>query len=213
MMVFDCIINQVPTKNIPKMIIQFLKRFGITLSDVPHRTTVETMARELGAISDLQSAELIIKNTDSTLGFDAMTQEGTHVNSIHVTTPTNCIACDVDELPGGTAADYHQHITETVDNLAYVYSYFNDTDSLEVKVILINNIANTMTDRCAANHAAIQLLNTTWNKTLNELNCHLHPLDSITTTACAALKKCEKAQSHSRPITVLVSLGLVQLQQ
>ena len=138
------------------------------------------------------SLQLIIKNTDSTLGFDATTQEGTHVNSIHVTTPTSCIACAVDELPGGTAADYHQHITETVDNLAYVYSFFNDTDSSEAKVIL-NNIANTMTDRCAANHAAIQLVNTTWNKTLNELNCHLHPLDSITTKACAALKKCEKA--------------------
>ena len=123
------------------------------------------MARELRAISDLQSAELIIKNTDSTLDFDATMQEGTHVNSIHVTTPTSCIACAVDELPGGTSADYHQHITEIVDNLAYVYSYFNDTHSSEAKVILTNNIANTMTDRCAANHAAIQLLNTTWNKT------------------------------------------------
>ena len=54
------------------------------------------------------NAELIIKNTDLTLGFDAMMQEGTHVNSIHVMTTTSCIACAVDELPGGTAADYHK---------------------------------------------------------------------------------------------------------
>ena len=97
MMVFDCIVNHVPIKNIPKIIIQFSKRFGITLSDVPHRT-VETMACELG--------------------FDATTQEGTHVNSIDVTMPTSCIDCAVDELPGGTYADYHKHITETVDNLS-----------------------------------------------------------------------------------------------
>ncbi|KAK2155809.1 hypothetical protein LSH36_230g00015 [Paralvinella palmiformis] len=44
---------------------------------------------------------------------------------------------------------------------------------------LISNISNSLTDRCAANHAAIQLVNASWDKTLNELNCHLHPLDSI----------------------------------
>ena len=44
---------------------------------------------------------------------------------------------------------------------------------------LISNISNSLTDRCAANHAAIQLVNASWDKTLNELDCHLHPLDSI----------------------------------
>ena len=44
-----------------------------------------------------------------------------------------------------------------------------------------------MNDRCAANHAAIQLVNDSWDKTLNELNCHLHPLESR-----AALRDCER---------------------
>lgn len=58
---------------------------------------------------------------------------------------------------GGTAEDYAQHIIDTVDNIAETY---------------------TLTERCAANHAAV---NGEWGKTLNELNCHLHPLDSIAT--------------------------------
>ena len=48
-----------------------------------------------------------------------------------------------------------------------------------------------MTDRCAASHAAIQLVNYSWDKTPNELNCHLHPLDSIATKNRAALRECE----------------------
>ena len=99
----------------------------MTLNDMPHRTMVETIAFEFRAVSDLQSSEMIIKNTSPTVGFDATTQKRTHVNSIHVTTTTICIACAVDELSGGTAADYHQHITDTVDNLAYFMVMTADT--------------------------------------------------------------------------------------
>lgn len=44
-------------------------------------------------------------------------------------------------------------------------------------------------DRCAANHAAIRIVNSEWGKSLNELYCHLHPLDSIATSVRSALKK------------------------
>ena len=48
-----------------------------------------------------------------------------------------------------------------------------------------------MMDRVAANHAAIVLVNETWHKTLNELNCHLHPLDTIASSSRSALRKLE----------------------
>jgi len=43
-MVYDSIINQVPTKNIPVLIRSFAMRFGVKISDVHHRNTVEQMA-------------------------------------------------------------------------------------------------------------------------------------------------------------------------
>ena len=50
-----------------------------------------------------------------------------------------------------------------------------------------------MTDRCAANHAAIELVSQSWDKHLNELNCHLHPLDSVATkTRSAGVRNYEK---------------------
>ena len=42
------------------------------------------MARELGIVVDLQAAELLMTNTNLTLGFDSTTQEGVHINGAHI---------------------------------------------------------------------------------------------------------------------------------
>ncbi|KAK2155808.1 hypothetical protein LSH36_230g00011 [Paralvinella palmiformis] len=47
MKVFDAIVAQVPTKHISSLIKRFSLRSGITSTDIPHRSTVETMVREL----------------------------------------------------------------------------------------------------------------------------------------------------------------------
>ena len=51
---------------------------------------------------------------------------------------------------------------------------------------MILNISNTMTDRCAVNQAAINIVNAEWHKNLNKLYCHLHPLDTL----ASEMKKC-----------------------
>ena len=110
MKVFDFLVNQVPTENIPKLMQKIAERSGDKLSDIPNRTTVEQMARELGIIANLQSSELVMKTKD--IGFDATTQEGVHVNSIHFTTKEDTNVIAVDELPGGTTEDYHNHVCD-----------------------------------------------------------------------------------------------------
>ena len=189
--VFDGLINQVPTQNIPHLIGKFAGRFGVSIASIPHRSTVEAMARELGVIADVQTAEALLNNKHVTLGFDATTQEGVHINAIHITTESACYVVAVDELPGGTAVDYSEHICQSIDHLATTYSNFTHTDLQTNRSNIINNISNCMMDRVAANHAAIVLVNETWHKTLNELNCHLHPLDTIASSSRSALRKLE----------------------
>lgn len=189
--VFDCIVNQVPTQNIPTLMESFAQRQGQTLSSVPHRTTVEQMARELSSIADLKSAKLAMRTKNLTVGFDATTQEGVHINSIHLTTEAECDVIAVDELAGGTADDYCNHITMSVDHLADVYADYHKDDFQFCRSTMIANITNTMNDRVAANHAAINKVNEAWDKTLNELNCHLHPLDTIASTCRSTLKSSE----------------------
>jgi len=96
-MVYDNIINQVPTQNIPALIERYAKRHGETSRSTPHMNTVEQMARELASIADLKSAELATKTKHITLGFDANTQEGVRINSIHLTTETDCNVIAADE--------------------------------------------------------------------------------------------------------------------
>ena len=153
------------------------------------------MARELGVVSDYQAAEALLASNHCTLGFDATTQEHVHVNEIHFTTKDRCYSIALDELPGGTAEDYATHVLDSIENLAHVYASFESQDSQEVKANLVRNVTNTLTDRCAANHATIRILNTSWEKTLTELNCHLHPLDSVASKVRDTLKKYERQRS------------------
>ena len=57
LMVYDLVMNQVPTHNIPSVLDQVIKRTGAKLDRIPHRNTVEMMVREMGVITELQTAE------------------------------------------------------------------------------------------------------------------------------------------------------------
>ena len=127
------------------------------------RSTVELMARELGAVAELQAAETLLETKDTTIGFDPTTQEGTHINSIHFTTSKECVAAAIDELPGRTADDYAGHICKSVDSMAKTYVYFHKGKNFpDTQTKLISNITNSMTDRCAANDAALRIVDSVW---------------------------------------------------
>ena len=79
------------------------------------------------------------------------------------------------ELPGGTAIDYSDHICELIDNLSRLYHLYTETDYQQCRSRLVDNVSNCMTDRAAANHVAILLVNEVLDKTLTELNCRLSP--------------------------------------
>ena len=158
MMVYDSIMSQVPTQNVTKLIMKFLERTEHKMIKVPHRSAVELMSIELGLVSDLQTAEIAMVTDHLTIGFDATTQEGVHINSTHFTTKTNCKVMSIEQIAGGTADDYMQHVCGSVDHLARVYSDFHGVHYDECRRTIISNISNTLTDRVAANHAAIAKL-------------------------------------------------------
>ena len=210
MSVYEAVVNNVPTKNIPNMISGMAKRMGVTNSDVPQRSTIEMMCRELGAIADFQAAEYMLQQKNMTVGFDATTQEGVHINSVHVTSPDECHIIAVDPLAGGKAEDYEVHINQSIDNLAEVDCAVHEADKFKdnpkadfptVRSEIIASVSNSMTDRAAVNHATVTRLENSWGKKINELNCHLHPLEAIAS-------ECRKAlQRKERPYVIRKLLG------
>ena len=51
-----------------------------------------------------------------------------------------------------------------------------------------------MTDRATVNQATVRMLDLSWNKTLHQLNCHLHPLDTIASQCRSTLKTLENSK-------------------
>ena len=54
---------------------------------------------------------------------------------------------------------------DTVNRLSESYSYFMEKDLQETKREITDKIKNSVTDRCAANHAALQIVYSHWKKT------------------------------------------------
>ena len=75
---------------------------------------------------------------------------------------------------------------------------------------MISNVTNCMTDG-SCNHATIVLVNEAWEKTLNELNCHLHPLDTIASSARSALKQLETVKDKLFGTDCVVGNLVIQL--
>ena len=77
---------------------------------------------------------------------------------------------------------------ESINRVAHVYVTVNGGNNEQIEAKMVDNIKNTLTDRATVNHATDKHLENTWNKDLHELNCHLHPLDSIASSARTTLK-------------------------
>ncbi|XP_033096587.1 uncharacterized protein LOC117100861 [Anneissia japonica] len=195
-LVFNMIDLGVPTKNVEDLVIKSGCTFGYSVSNPPKHSSVENMARELGAISDYQSAKFMLESEQLSLGIDATTREGIHVNGVYVSSKDDSNVIAFDELAGGTPVDYQVQIDESITNMAKVYCQVHDKSPTEVHSQLISKITSTMSDRAAVNHATIQLLEKKWKTKLTELNCHLHPLESI---ACStALSNIEKQTGNQQ---------------
>jgi hypothetical protein len=153
-----------------------------------------------------QASEFLFQTQNTTVAFDATTQEGLHVNEIHATSKEKAVVLALDQLAGGTATDYADHVVKTVEHLAQTYCSINTKINQEQGELSVKEVNKTMqshikcslTDRAAANHAAIRIVTEEFGSTLVEINCHLHPLDTIATKSKTALKSLEPTGVKSK---------------
>ena len=121
MLAYTCLKNS----GIPDIIQNCVKLFNINVNNIPHRSTIENMSLELGILADYITAEFMIQNKNLTLGFDATTQ-GVHVNAVNINSKDKGYLVSLEELAGGTADDYTDHIYKSINHIAYIYSYLKN---------------------------------------------------------------------------------------
>ena len=196
--VYYALQHQVPVEHAGNLIKFISKELtGKDITDIPAPSTVSRMAREMGVISSLQTGELLTSTPNCNLAWDATDVSGSHINEVHVNAGGTQLSLGVAELPGGKSSDYHLHITETLEDAASVYADWSGHDKSEVLSSVYHNISSTMTDRVAVNHCVVQQLEKTFQKPLLELNCNVHPLDSVSSKVRTVLKAESSAKSNT----------------
>ena len=63
----------------------------------------------------------MLNTPNLTIAFDASTQAGVHVNAINIHNINTEYAKSLDELSGGRAEDYSNHVVSIVKHLAQFY--------------------------------------------------------------------------------------------
>ena len=154
-----------------------------TPKHVPGPSTCAQMAYELGTITTIQLMEYLLnhgRNKNICLSWDATTVEGCHVNEVHLTVDRNsCLVLDVRHLPGGKTSDYVEHIVSALTEATDVYARFTQTEPATIFNALKRAITCTLTDRAAVNGCVTRQLCDELDSQLVQLNCNVHPLDSI----------------------------------
>ena len=150
------------------------------------------MATEMGVLANMQAAEALYGNEESTVCWDATTLAGKHINEVHVSTkPNEQLTLDISGLAGGRCEDYVDHITSTITDAAQTYSKFHKIDEIEIENKLTQNLTHTLSDRAAVNHCVNQSLGEKLGHELTDLKCNVHPLDGLAHKADSVLKKYE----------------------
>ena len=119
------------------------------------QTTTYRLVGELGFLADYKTAEAILTAGMSTLIFDATTQDGVHINGIMLTTQSSTFLVSMQQLAGGTANDYKEHICSSFRTLANTYSLVNELNSEDCFKNIISTVKTCLTDRAPVNRATL----------------------------------------------------------
>ena len=93
------------------------------------------MTRELNVISDIQACDAIVNSECCTLGWDATTLDGMHLNGVYVSTnKKEKFLISIAHLAQPNTKHYKEHILESLNQLAQSYSEFNG-DPTDIKII------------------------------------------------------------------------------
>ena len=165
---------------------------NVHTSRVPSASTISRCAYEVGALADLQAAEFMLKANSLTILWDATTLKGDHLDAIQVSSDTDILAITTDKLPGGRSDDYAEHIVDAIRHLVDVYCAHHGKDPVVLFREVISKWKCTLSDRASVNHCTVQKLQDQFDIELIELNCNLHPLECVASTARDALLKHER---------------------
>jgi len=197
--VYYCAHKHVPSNNISD-VIRYISQmiFKVKLERLPSSYALKSMISEMRTLSTAQAVEAILKSSFVNIAWDATTVKTKHINEVHVNTDIGHYVLDAVSLPGAKAMDYVSHITCALENAVICYCTLNPGyDPYQTLSEVQAKITSTMSDRAAVNHRVVKELEKYVGHELLELNCNIHPLDSL----AIAFRKLTKAFELENKVT------------
>jgi len=179
--VYNCARMQVPRNNI-SAVLQMTMRLlcGVELSPLPSQFCISSMISEMRTLALAQAVEAILQSDFVNIAWDATTIKVKHLNEVHVNTDSGHFTLDIATLPGGKATDYARHITDVILKAVECYcALHSNNDIVGILEKVKEKITSTMSDRAAVNRCVSQELKKFLGHDVLELNCNIHPLDSL----------------------------------
>ena len=166
---------------------------------VPSVETINTIAREMKILSQVQAAEVLESVDFATLSWDGTDCEGKKLNEVHMSVSTSdgivSYLLQIAQVPGGTTDDNVDAIITSITDVANVYAEWTNRDPSDVFQEIIKKFKSAVTDRVNVNGAVLRALESRWNTSILKLNCQVHPQDLIAKCSRDALKLDDKNNS------------------
>ena len=193
--VYICARKQVPIHSVSTVIKEIGKHlFAQDISPLPSASTVCGMISEMGVLAAVQAVDAMLNSPYVNIAWDATTLNGAHINEIHVNTATGSFALNVGKLAGGNTEDYYQHIKETLESSCKLYSNNQNVNYDQTLASVKLSITSTLSDRAAVNKCVARKLEEYLGHKLLDLNCNVHPLDSL---SIAFKKLCREYENEN----------------
>ena len=151
----------------------------------------------MSVLADLQTEEALLCHKGMTLGIDGTSimsahLSDAHLSDAHLTTVNQCYLLSIVYPPDGTARGYTNQVCTALQQIANIYSKFNNKDLSQVTLSIIQSITNFISDRAPVNGKVAKLLKECLDLDMLELKCNLHPLDGIANKCRECLKRLDK---------------------
>jgi ribosomal protein L20A (L18A) len=127
---------------------------------LPSYTSQNNFSKEMKAVSQRQVYDMLKDEKATTLKFDGTTKRSGHLVEVEIATPNSTLLIGLKEQSGAGAIDYAKTIQKCVGDI-------EDLHDSDLPVCLLNNVSNTMTDRCPTNTAIENILDSDRDTTLN----------------------------------------------
>jgi len=179
--VYHCARRQVPQQHISDVINKIAQLlFNQEISPLPSFGTINNMVSEMRYLSKVQAVDAILESSFVNIAWDATSIKTKHLNEIHVNTSSGSYFLDVKTLPGGKSEDYAKHIISALECAVNCYCSFKaSTDKVQVLDLVKMKLTSTLSDRAPVNHCVHKELTKYVGHELVDLNCNVHPLDSL----------------------------------